>query len=102
MSFGDTFNGNYPTRVLKTIARVDFDPTNPAHRSAAVKFFREGTWEIKFKSQWPCTNVPQTVLMKLAEYACQAEVVNAVNENKYVPFDPFNLHTFRPFEQEMA
>ena len=93
----ETYVERFPSRVIRAIERVDFDATNPRHRYAAMVFFKHGTWEIKFNTRWPCVTVPQTVLMALAEYACQDELAQlAVNDQADYKFgDPFNLHTVR-------
>lgn len=88
----------FPSRVIRSIERVDFDASNPRHRHAAMVFFKYGTWEIKFNARWPCVTVPQTVLMALAEFACQDELAQLAAHDKveYKFGDPFNLHTVRP------
>lgn len=94
----ETYVERFPSRIKFMKDRIDFDPKNAEHRKAALKFFREGTWDIKFNTEWPCTTVPQTVLLKLAEFSCQKEM-KAIHDDegiKYVPFDTFNMHTNRP------
>lgn len=88
----------FPSRLAYMNDRIDFDAKNPAHRKAAMKFFREGVWDLKFNSKWPCTTVPQTILLLLAEFACQKEL-KEICKNEGTEFkagDPFNLHTYRP------
>ena len=99
----ETFVERYPSRVQFLKDRIDFDPKNAEHRKAAIKFFREGTWDLKFNAEWPCATVPQTILLKLAEYACQKEMkeVCAVDGVKYEAFDTFNMHTHRPHEKKV-
>ena len=96
----DTIVERYPSRVKFMKDRIDFDPKNPEHRMAALKFFRNGVWELKFNAEWPCTTVPQTILLKLAEYACQKEMKDLCKDKpfKYSPFETFNMHTYRPNE----
>lgn len=86
---------NFSSRFNFAAPRVDFDASNPAHRKAALRFFQQGIWEIKFNSKWPCVTVPQTVLMALAEHACQKELKQFHKEagKEYKAGDPFNLHT---------
>lgn len=97
----ETFVERYPSRVKFLKDRIDFDPKNADHRKAALKFFREGTWDLKFNPEWPCTTVPQTILLKLAEYACQKEMKELYSTAglKYEAFDTFNMHTHRPSEK---
>lgn len=92
----------YPSRLEFLKDRVDFDPKNTEHRKAAIKFFREGIWDIKFNSEWPCTTVPQTILLKLAEFACQKEMKEIHKDAgiSYDPFSTFNMHTHRPHEKQ--
>jgi hypothetical protein len=94
----ETYVERFPSRIKFMKDRIDFDPKNSEHRKAALKFFREGTWDIKFNAEWPCTTVPQTVLMKLAEFSCQKEMkaIHDAEGVKYVPFNAFNMHTHRP------
>lgn len=87
----------FPSRTNFLQERINFDATNSAHRKAAMKFFREGIWDIKFNARWPCTTVPQTVLMALAEYACSEELKEA--DPSYKAGDPFSLHTHSPVEK---
>lgn len=86
-TFSSRFNFSSP--------RVDFDASNPSHRLAALKFFRQGVWDIKFNAKWPCVTVPQTVLMALAEHACQKELkqLSKAEGKEFQAGDPFNLHT---------
>jgi len=97
----ETFVERYPSRVDFMKDRIDFDPKNAEHRKAALKFFREGTWDLKFNPEWPCTTVPQTILLKLAEYACQKEMREIHKDEgiHYTAFDTFNMHTHRPHEK---
>ena len=99
----ETFVERYPSRVQFMKDRIDFDPKNSDHRKAALKFFREGTWDLKFNAEWPCTTVPQTILLKLAEYACQKEMKEIHNAEglQYAAFDTFNMHTHRPHEKRV-
>ena len=94
----ETHVERFPSRIKFMKDRIDFDPKNSEHRKAALKFFREGTWDIKFNAEWPCTTVPQTVLLKLAEFSCQKEMksIHDAEGVKYIPFDTFNMHTRRP------
>ena len=100
----ETFVERYPSRVQFMKDRIDFDPKNAEHRKAALKFFREGTWDLKFNAEWPCTTVPQTILLKLAEYACQKEMkeIHSSEGIQYQAFDTFNMHTHRPHEKRRA
>ena len=100
----ETFVARYPSRVQFMKDRIDFDPKKSDHRKAALKFFREGTWDLKFNTEWPCTTVPQTILLKLAEYACQKEMkeIYSAEGIKYTAFDTFNMHTHRPREKRVA
>lgn len=93
----------YPSRLEFLKDRIDFDPKNAEHRAAALKFFRDGVWDIKFNSEWPCTTVPQTILLKLAEYACQKEMkeIHKAAGLEYDAFSTFNMHTHRPHEQKI-
>ena len=100
----ETFVERYPSRVKFMKDRIDFDPKNADHRKAAVKFFREGTWDLKFNAEWPCTTVPQTILLKLAEFACQKEMkqIHRADGLNYTAFDTFNMHTHRPHEKAVG
>lgn len=95
----ETYLERFPSRFMRQQERIDFDAKNPEHRRAAMKFFREGSWDIKFNSKWPCTTVPQTVLLLLAEYACQKELKDICKEegSTFVAGETFNLHTHRPY-----
>jgi len=86
---------NYGESLKHHIERVDFDPENPEHRLAAMKFFKLGRWEIHFKAEWPCVTVPETILFKLAERACKDELaqVMASAKQEYQEGSTFNLHT---------
>ena len=88
----------FPSRFLEQAVGVKFDATNPEHRRAAITFLKFGRWEIKFEMEWPYTTVPQTVMMKLAEYACREEAPAVFKENgkEYVFGDPFNTHPYTP------
>ena len=90
----------FPSRFLEKTEGVKFDATNPEHRRAAMTFLKFGRWEIKFEMEWPYTTVPQTVLMKLAEYACCEEAPGLFAENgvEYTFGDPFNTHPYTPLK----
>lgn len=64
---------HYASRFLKVRERVMFDPKNAAHREAYAKFEKTGIWPIMFYTEWPAVTVPQTVMRKISEWACQRE-----------------------------
>ncbi len=92
----------FPSNVLANSDRIKFDATNPEHRRAAMTFLKFGYWEIKFEMEWPYMTVPQTVLMKLAEFACQAEAEALFAERglEYTFGNPFNTHPYTPLKVE--
>ena len=93
-----TNNEQFPSRFLAQTEAVKFDATNPEHRTAALTFLKLGRWTMKFEMEWPYTTVPQTVLMKLAEYACREVAPGLFKEHglDYVFGDPFNTHPYTP------
>ena len=49
--------------------RVLFDPSNKDHCDSLKKFLQSGTWgPVQFFPEYPCTDVPMTVLTKFAAY----------------------------------
>lgn len=51
------------------IMREFFDPANPAHIQSAKQFLETGKWgKMQFFVEAPFTNVPDTVMRKLANY----------------------------------
>ena len=73
------FSGN-SSRVLAHVAgsakslrepvihRETFDATNAAHRSAFYEFKHTGRWSKHFNSEYPFTNVVDTINNKLLDY----------------------------------
>jgi len=54
------------------IMREFFDPVNPTHIQSAKQFLETGKWgKMQFFVEAPFTNVPDTVMRKLANHAIQ-------------------------------
>lgn len=52
------------------ISREFFDPVNPVHIQSAKQFLENGKWgKTQFFVEAPFTNVPDTVMRKLANHA---------------------------------
>ena len=94
----------FPSRLLEKAPGVKFDATNPDHRRSALNFLKFGRWDTKFEMEWPYTTVPQTVMMKLAEYACREEAPALFAEQglQFTFGDPFNTHPYTPITAEDA
>lgn len=73
--------------VLSVKRREVFDPANKEHRAAWVTFQKKGLWLINFEAEWPCVTVPQTVLLKLAEYACSKELKSFDTDQDFIEND---------------
>jgi len=77
-SFTDASTQDFMSRSTNLrrhgLARAIFDPTNPAHQASLKKFIETGNWgTVQFYPEFPFTDVPMTVLMKMAAHTLKAQ-----------------------------
>jgi hypothetical protein len=71
---------------------VVFDVNNKEHRKAYATWELTGRWPIRFQTEWPFVTVPQTILSKLAQFACSKEFAEVAREKNLELKDGFQSY----------